>query len=426
MLNLLLAALLHAAPPTPGAVQSLFDGVSLEGWWGCGTENPRAWMALDAEALDAKRAASLENINQHWRVEDGTIINDGRGLFLTTIDHFADFELIVEFRISPGADSGVYLRGIPQVQVWDTNESAGHWPAGADLGSGGLWNNGPRGANGRDPLVHADRAVGEWNRFHIVMIGEYVWVDLNDQRVVDGERIRHFFDAKLPIPREGPIQLQTHGGEMRWRNLTLRPIHGDEANQVLAAHRADGFTPIFNGVDFSGWAGATDQYEAGDGVIRCRAGHGGNLFTEAVYDDFEVSLEFKLPPGGNNGLAIRYPGTGDPAYTGMCELQVIDNHAPQHAGLEARQFHGSVYARVAAHRGYQRPAGEWNYQRVSVKGSHIVVELNGTRILDADTSKVEDYMTDKARFTGRDRTSGHFGFAGHGHAVEYRNIQVRH
>ena len=105
-------------------------------------------------------------------------------------------------------------------------------------------------------------------------------------------------------------------------------------------------------------------------------------------------VEFKLPPGGNNGLAIRYPGGhGDTAYHGMCELQILDDSHPKYAKtLDARQAHGSAYGMVAAHRGYLRPTGEWNFEEVTVKGSKIKVELNGTVILDTDLSKVKEFM----------------------------------
>ena len=131
-----------------------------------------------------------------------------------------------------------------------------------------------------------------------------------------------------------------------------------------------------------------------------------------------------MPPGGNNGLAIRYPGQGDTAYVGMCELQVLDNEAPQYAKLDKRQYHGSAYGMAAAARGYQRPAGQWNYQEVTVKGSTITVELNGSIILNTDLSKITEYMANSPH-PGKDRTQGFFGFAGHGDAVSFRNVQIK-
>src|SRR5204863_8288889 len=128
----------------------------------------------------------------------------------------------------------------------------------------------------------------------------------------------------------------------------------------------------------------------------------------------------------NNGLAIRYPGTGDTAYNGMCELQILDDNYEinKPAKIDPRQAHGSAYGMVAAARGYQRPLGEWNFEEVTIKGSTIKVELNGTLILDTDLSKVTEYMANKAH-PGKDRTAGSFGFAGHNDPVAFRNIQIR-
>ena len=139
-------------------------------------------------------------------------------------------------------------------------------------------------------------------------------------------------------------------------------------------------------------AGPIAAYQIKDGAIICPRRGGGTIYTKEIYADFVVRLEFKMPRGGNNGLAIRYPGRGDPAYVGMCELQVLDNSAKGYAKLDPRQYHGSAYGMVAAHRGYQRPLGEWNYQQVTVRGSKIRVELNGTTILDTDLGKVTKYF----------------------------------
>lgn len=408
----------------PEGFRPLFNGRDLEGWWGLGTEDPRSAFAVSEAELAARIGGSQPDIDAHWRASDGMLVNDGQGLYLTTREHFGDFELLLEYQITEGADSGVYLRGVPQVQIWDTREEAGKWGIGADKGSGGLWNNTP-GAPGKDPLVHADSPIGEWNALRVLMVGERVSVWLNGAKVVDHARLENYFDRSLPVPRRGPIQLQTHGGEMRWRDVFIREIRAEEANEILAAADDDGFEPVFNGEDFDGWAGPTQNYEIADGALRCRSGHGGTIFTQQEYDDFAVRFEFRLPPGGNNGLAIRYPGEGDAAYTGMCELQVLDSEDPRYASLDPRQYHGSAYGQAAAHRGYLREAGEWNFQEVTVIGSRIRVELNGFTILDADLAEVHDLMYEKEKFPGRSRTRGHFGFAGHSDPVEFRRIALR-
>ena len=413
--------------PPPG-FSALFDGRTLDGWWGLGTVDPRVIAALDPETLRAKKAASLPNIRDHWSVVDGVLENDGEGLFLTTDQNFGDFELRLEYRTVAGGDSGIYLRGIPQVQIWDTTEAGGKWHIGADKGSGGLWNN-PEGTPGRDPLVHADRPFGEWNSVRVVMIGERVSVWLNDQHVVDHAPLVSHLDPTRPVLSHGPIQLQTHGGEISWRRIWIREISPAEANETLIARsRAKHSVPfesLFDGESLDGWRGATAGYEVQGGAIACRPSSGGTLFHSREFDDFELWFEFRLPAGGNNGLAIRYPGEGDPAYSGMCELQVLDSEAKKYESLDSRQYHGSAYGMVPAHRGFLRSPGIWNVQRVQVVGSKIEVELNGTRILETDLATVTEAMHPLEKFAGRNRSRGYFGFAGHGDPVAFRNILVR-
>jgi len=410
----------HNRPPA--GFRALFNGENLDGWWGATTEDPRVYLAMPAEELAQKKQASLENIRQHWSVQDGELINDGEGLFLTTEASFGDFELLVDYRTVARADSGIYLRGCPQVQIWDTTDEA-KFSRGADKGSGGLWNNSP-GAPGKDPLVKADQPFGEWNRFRIVMVGSRVWVWLNGQQTVKGALMENYYDRKLPVPARGPIQLQTHGGEIRWRDVFLREIAGDEAVGWLRGEDPEGFQPVFSGRDFSGWSGPVENYEIQDGALVCRPGKGGTIYTDQEFTNFAVRLEFKLPPGGNNGLAIRHPGTGDAAYSGMCELQVLDDEHPKYASLDPRQYHGSAYGMAAAHRGYLRPAGEWNYQEVTVQGSTLKVELNGTVILNTDLAGITAFLADKPH-PGKDSASGHFGFVGHNDPVMFRDITLK-
>lgn len=419
-----LASVSRAAEPnSPEGFRALFNGRNLDGWYG---HNPHQTARVAAEEREQAVAAQQEDFLAHWRVDNGELVNDGNGPYATTRKEFGDIELLIEYQTVPKADSGIYLRGTPQVQIWDYTEAGGKWDRGADKGSGGLYNNRPD-APGRLPLALADKPFGQWNQFRITQVGSRTTIVLNDKLVVDNAIMENYWDKDrlTPLPPRGPIHLQTHGGEIRWRNIFVRDIPPDEANRRLRGDdAAQGFQPIFNGRDLSGWAGAVDNYEVRDGAIVCREGKGGVLFTEDQYDDFVVRLEFQLPPGGNNGLAIRYPGTGRAAYDGMTELQVIDDTAEQYAKLDPRQFHGSVYAMVPAQRGYLRPVGQWNYQQVTVQGSTIIVELNGTVILNADLSQVTEFK-DNWPHPGKDRTRGHFGFAGHRDPVMFRDLAIK-
>jgi hypothetical protein len=406
---------------TPKGFTALFNGKDFTGWHGMPTFDPYKLAAMSESDRKAQIDKWNDDIKKHWKVEKDEIVNDGKGAYLTTDKDYGDIELLIDYKMYPQGDSGIYLKATPQVQIWDYTKEGGKWNLGADKGSGGLWNNSP-GAPGKDPLVLADKPFGEWNHFRIVMVGERVTVYLNDKLVVNNARLENYWNRKLPLMRKGQIQLQTHGSEIRWRNLYVREIPTAEANKWLRdKSNAKGFKDVFNGKDFEGWDGPIENYQIQDGAIICKPKKGGTIYTKEEFGDFVARLEFKLPKNGNNGLAIRYPGTGDTAYSGMCELQVLDD---AYKGIDPRQAHGSAYGMVAAQRGYQRPIGEWNYQEVTVKGSTIKVELNGTRILDCDLSKVTEYMAN-SKHPGKDRTSGHFGFAGHNDPVAFRNIQIK-
>jgi hypothetical protein len=410
----------------PKGFTALFNGKDLSGWHGWNPHQaksgPYDLEKLTPEERARKIADWTEDAKKHWKVEAGELVNDGHGAYLTTDKDYGDIELLIDYKTVPKADSGIYLRATPQVQIWDSTDK-NQFRLGADKGSGGLWNN-SAGAPGKDPLVLADKPFGEWNRFRILQVGERTTVYLNGKLVVDHARMENFWNRGLPLRKTGPILLQTHGGEIRWQNVFVREIPPAEANAILRKHGADGFKDVFNGKDFTGWDGAVANYEVKDGAIVCQPKKGGTIFTKDEFADFVARLEYRLPEGGNNGLAIRYPGQGDPAYVGMCEVQILDDASPKYAKLDPRQYNGSAYAMVPAQRGYLRPAGEWNFMEVTARGSTLRVELNGTRILDADLSKVTEFLANRPH-PGKDRAAGHFGFAGHGDAVAFRNVQIK-
>lgn len=227
------SATAFAAQPPPGFT-ALFNGKDLKGWRGGSTFDHRKLLAMTPEqraeqikkwtAPDQK--GSMMEIGKtgkpHWYIEGDDLVNDGFGAYATTEKDYGDFELHLEYKTVPKADSGIYLRGVPQVQIWDYTEEA-KFKLGANKGSGGLWNNSP-GAPGKDPLVLADKPFGEWNKFRIIMKGDKVTVYLNDKLVVDNAKMENYYDRKLSVPEKGPIQLQTHGGEIRWRNVFIKEL----------------------------------------------------------------------------------------------------------------------------------------------------------------------------------------------------------
>ena len=424
LLALALPAVALADEPTlPKGFKPIFNGKDLSGWHGWAIHEKGGSPADLAKAKPEEGAKLLEKWNEdakkHWSAKDGELINDGNGAYLASDASYGDYELIIDYKTVAKADSGIYLKTGPQVQIWDSTDKS-KFPIGGDKGSGGLWNNSEK-APGKDPLVLADKPFGEWNSFRILQVGQRTTVTLNGKLVVDRARMENYWDRKSPLPAKGPILLQTHGGEIRWKNIAVREIGAAEANEILAKTIGTGYESIFNGKDFDGWDGPVENYEVVDESIVCKKGKGGAIFTKAEYADFQVALEFKLPPNGNNGLGIRYPGKGDGAYAGMTELQVLDD---AYKGIDPRQAHGSAYGMAAAARGYQRPIGEWNFQVATIKGSTIQVELNGNLILDTDLSKITEYMA-KSPHPGKELTKGHFAFLGHSDPVMFRNIKIK-
>jgi hypothetical protein len=440
------------SPAAPAGFTAIFNGRDLAGWYGWGTRDPADLQRMsEAERADYKRksiAGGLtdakgrdagDHLEAHWKVVDGVLVNDGRGLYLTSDRDYGDFELLVEYAMQPLGDSGVYLRGIPQVQIWDWTEEE-KFPLGADKGSGGLWNN---TGTGKFPHKRMDKPFGEWNTLRIKMIGEQVTVWLNGEMVVDAAPLDNFFARQRkapeprpagfmpdPVPARGPIQLQTHGSEIRWRNVFLREIPADEADRELASRDAEGFAELVNGRDLANWRGAVDAYEIHGGAIRCKPGKTGDLLSAEEYEDCVIRCEFRLPTAGNNGIALRTPLGGHAAADGL-EIQVLDSdgyNARQAAAggkpLEPYQYHGSVYHCVGAKHGYLRPAGEWNFEQIEVRGQRIKVTLNGTKILDVDLATL-DRKAIAHPPKGLDRTRGHVGFSGHNDPVEFRSFKIK-
>jgi hypothetical protein len=234
------SASVAAAPQSqkkaPKGFTSLFNGKDLSGWRGRQPNyNPAEESKLTPEALAEKQGQWNTARDAHWKVDTAKeeIVSDGQSPHLATAKDYGDFEFYVDWlMVNHNGDSGVYLRGYPQVQVWDPDNPR-EVKNGAPKGSGALWNDNDDNP-GKWPLVKADNAVGEWNTFRIKMIGPRVWVWLNDKPTVEGQVLDNFFDRKQPVVARGPIELQTHGSEIRFRNIFIREIPEAEAKKTLA------------------------------------------------------------------------------------------------------------------------------------------------------------------------------------------------
>lgn len=409
---------LSKLPEGPGLVP-LFNEEDLTGWKGL-VENPIKRAGMSAKQLASAQAKADASMRDSWIVEDGKLIFTGKGHNISTAKKYGDFEMYVDWKIYKDGDAGIYLRGTPQVQIWDTARRE----AGAQVGSGGLYNNKTYESK---PLKVADNPVGEWNTFRIIMKGEYVTVFLNGELVVDNVIMENYWDRDQPIFGEDYIELQAHGNRIEYRDIFIREIPKAEPFVLSKEEKEEGFEVLFDGTNMHNWQGNKTDYtiEDGDMVIRPKRGSRGNLFTKEQYSDFVFRFEFQLTPGANNGLGIRAPLNENAAYQGM-ELQILDNTADIYKNLQEYQYHGSVYGVIAAKRGYLKPVGEWNYQEVVVNGSHVKVILNGNVILDGDIIEASKNGTrDGKKHPGLNNETGHIGFLGHGSVVKFRNIRIK-
>lgn len=183
-------------------------------------------------------------------------------------------------------------------------------------------------------------------------------------------------------------------------------LQGADGPTLSKEEARQGFVSIFDGKTLDGWKGT--GYAAENGILICKKKEGRNLLTVKEYGDFIFRFEYKLEPGGNNGVSVRGH-----------EIQILDDYAPQYAKLKACQYHGSIYCKVPAKRGAPKPAGEWNTEEIMVKGTQWKVTVNGTVVVDVDVATIPE-TKDLAK-----RTRGPLGFMGHNDHIEFRNLRVK-
>jgi Domain of Unknown Function (DUF1080) len=204
----------------PAGFTALFNGKDLTGWQGV-VEFPKRKRLSPSDFAAAQEAANKKYL-PHWTVQNGAIHYDGKGNSLQTSKDYGDFEMFVDWKIREKGDSGIYLRGNPQVQIWDSDHLAESLKRDWHTGSGGLWNN---KHHPNQPLKKADKPIGEWNTFRIQMKGDKVTVWLNGEKVVDDTPLENYWQPDQPLPERGPIELQHHGDELWFKNIYIRELN---------------------------------------------------------------------------------------------------------------------------------------------------------------------------------------------------------
>ena len=381
----------------PEGFNALFNGENLDGWKGL-VANPEERTEMSNQELAAAQDKADRVMQQHWSVRDGILYFDGNGESLATLEDYEDFDMLLDWKIERGGDSGVYLRGTPQVQIWDITQNP--------VGSGGLYNNQQHPS---EPLAPADRPIGEWNRMRIKMVGEQVTVHLNNQLVVDDVVMENYWNRDKRIYPEGQIELQSHSTPLYFKNVFIREIPRTES--------------LFNGDDLTGWEavdGEPDSWQVSDGMLTAVLQGSGWLSSETTYDNFKLELDYRLPEGGNSGIFLRAPHEGNPAYQGM-EIQLLDDYAEEYADLEPSQYTGSIYGVKEPSKRATKPAGQWQEMVIRADGPHIKITLNGEII--TSTSLV-NHMGKVNEHPGLKRRRGYIGLQNHGSVVEFKNIRI--
>jgi hypothetical protein len=195
------------------------------------------------------------------------------------------------------------------------------------------------------------------------------------------------------------------------------------ASLALAADDA-GFVALFDGKTLDGWTpvgGKSGNWTVSEEILITKGEGGGWLSTEKTYDNFVLALEYRLQKGGNSGVFIRSPRSGDPAYTGM-EIQILDDDADVYKNLKPFQYCGSVYGVSPSTRGHTKPAGQWNAMEIRAEGSKITVKLNGETVVETN---LDDHADDAKTHPGIKRTEGYIGLQSHSEPVEFRNVRIK-
>lgn len=193
-----------------------------------------------------------------------------------------------------------------------------------------------------------------------------------------------------------------------------------------AVARPTRWVELYNGKDLTGWHvmnGKAGVWKAEGELVVCQGDGGGWLTSDRQYGDFELEVEWKIPPGGNSGIGLRYPGQGDPAHEGM-EIQVLDDPHPMYKNLHEAQYTGGIYYQAAATAHPEKKAGEWNKYFIRCKGPRVYIKLNDVVVQDVSLDDFTHGWGGHKALAVRPR-SGYVGLQSHTDRVEFRNIRIR-
>lgn len=337
------------------------------------------------------------NNDVNWQITDGVVHADAGepGLLVTTTE-FADYELLCDFRLAKGGNSGIFLRSVfspkdPTQDCYELNMCDSHpaFPTGSLVGL----------VKPENPVVGEEK----WMTYHVVVQDNRIDVKL------DGQPILSYTDTRPTARRRGFIGLQKNAGKAEYRNVYLRPLSTK---------------PLFNGKDLTGWRpvpGTKSQYSVVDGTIHLVNGSG-FLETQSTWGDFILQAQIKTNGKGlNSGIFFRaMPGTEKAPSNGY-EAQVQNGYEQDDRTKPVDYGTGAIYRRVKARRVVSNDF-EWFTMTIAATGAHVGVWVEGEQVTDWTDSRAP---SDNPR-EGLRTKAGHFSLQGHDATTDlsFRNFRA--
>lgn len=438
----------------------------------------QGWTLLfDGETMNGWRSARHEGLPEEgWTVADGMLQvweNGGaestHGGDLITEKQYENFILSVDFKLTPGANSGIKYFVRPDLYTVEGASAIGcefqilddELHPDAKLGVAGN-----RTLGSLYDLITADKAEAPfdkegWNTAVVKVDGNHVEHWLNGTKILEYERNCQMFNALVACSKyrnwenfgnhqKGHILLQEHGNAVCYRNIMIKELPAtvpaevvDNSAELRAQYESgEGWTSLFNGEDLTGWKSVkadsipADGWGVEDGILIVNpegSSRGGDIITEKAYENFWFSFDYKLTEGANSG--IKYfvnPGMYKDPSIG-CECQVLDDevHRDAKLGVAGNRTAGSLYDLIRADKadaGFQ--LYDWNNCWIIVKGNHVEHWLNGVKVLEYERNNQEfDALVKYSKFNKMENfgnhQTGHILIQDHVDRVYYRNLKIR-
>ena len=419
-------------------------------------KNLRGWKKLNGTA--------------EYKIEDGAIVGVASlgtpNTFLVTEKSYGDFILELEFRVDDDFNSGIQFRSksVPEYNngrvhgyQYEIDPSPRAW-------SGGIYDEARLGwlyTAQRNPQMSDAYRARDWNKVRIEAFGPSLRTWLNGipcANVLDTQDASGFIALQVhSIGREDQV-----GKSVRWRDIRI--LTGDGAiagktpdfgeisqanhipNTLSEREQYDGWQLLWDGATTAGWRGAKQAvFPAGgwkieNGILTVEksgggeSANGGDIITTRKYENFILSVDFKITEGANSG--IKYfvdPELNRGAGSAIgCEYQILDDrrHPDAQAGVNGNRTLGSLYDLIPAPAGKPFRGGFFNHAVIVVQGNHVEHWLNHVKILEYErNTPMWDALVDYSKYKDwphfGNLGSGHILLQDHGDEVHFKNIKIK-